>query len=150
DGLGDTGYLIADVQPLNPADSSQVVVYGEIYDGTTANGYRLYVDPAGQGFRPATDYVAAPPHTFSAGVNGYKIRPLTWDSSGDKVFRGRGSRNGIEGTAAPLPQAATVSLTSFPLSFARRVDVPLASPADSASVDSLPSLSWAAVPGAAR
>jgi hypothetical protein len=40
--------------------------------------------------------------------------------------------------------------TSFPIDFARRVDVPLVAPGDSAEVDSLPTLSWAAVPNAAR
>ena len=148
-GTSNSGLLLADVQPAN-ADSTELVVFGEIYDATTANGYRLYVDPANQGFRPATDYLAAPTHTYSTGVNQYRIRSLTWDPSIDNVFLGRGARNGLETTAAPLTEYATVYQSPFPLALARRVDVPLVAPVDSANVDSLPTLSWAAVPGAAR
>jgi hypothetical protein len=149
EGVGVSGFLLLDVQPAN-TDSSEVVVYGDIYDGSTANGYRLYVDPGGTGFRPATDYIAAPTHTFSTGMNNYRIRSLTWDPTVDNIFVGRGSRNGIESAAALKTEKATVPTSPFPLAFARRVDVPLVSPADSAMVDSLPTLSWSAVPGATR
>ena len=148
--LSDSALLLVDVQPVSPADSSELVVYGEIYDASTANGYRLYVDPGGQGFRPATDYIAAPSKTFSTGVNGYRMRALEWDPTIDNVFLGRGSRNGLESTAAPRTKPATVFLTSFPIEFARRVDVPLVAPVDSAQTDSLPTLSWAPVPNATR
>jgi len=146
---GDSALLIVDVQPAN-ADSSELAVFGVIYDGSTANGYRLYVDPGGQGFRPATDYLAAPTRTFSTGVNAYVIKALGWDPAIDNVYLGRGSRNGLESTAAPKTKPATVFMTSFPLEFARRIDVPLVAPADSAQIDSLPTLSWAPVAGATR
>jgi len=149
DAVSDSALLVMDVQPAN-ADSSEFVVYAQIFDGSTANGYRLYVDPGGQGFRPATDYAAAPTQTFSTGVNGYRIRALQWDQAVDNVYLGRGSRNGLESTSAPRTKTATVFLTSFPKELARRVDVPLVAPVDSAIVDSLPTLSWAAVPGAVR
>lgn len=149
DGLGDVALLLADVQPVG-TDSSQVVVYGEIYDASSANGFRLYVDPQGEGYRPAADYVAAPSKTFSTGVNAYRIRSLTFDNTVDNVFLGRGSRNGFETAAAPLTEHATVFQGFPPVALARRVDVPLVAPVDSAQTDSLPTLSWAAVPEAAR
>ena len=145
----DSALLILDIQPAN-ADSSELSVFAAIFDGSTANGYRLYVDPGGQGFRPATDYVAAPTHTFSTGVNGYRIKALGWDPTVDNVYLGRGSRNGLESTAAPKTKPATAFMTSFPLEFARRVDVPLVAPVDSAQVDSLPTLTWSPVAGATR
>lgn len=149
DGLGDAAILLADVQPTG-ADSSQVVVYGEIYDASSANGFRLYVDPQGQGYRPAADYVAAPAKTFSTGVNAYRIRALSLDLSLDNTFLGRGSRNGFETTAAPLTEHAVVFQGFPPVELARRIDVPLVSPADSAMTDSIPTLTWAPVPQAAR
>ena len=149
DGLGDAAILLADVQPTG-ADSSQVVVYGEIYDASSANGFRLYVDPQGAGYRPAADYVAAPSKTFSTGVNAYRIRSLTFDTTVDNTFLGRGSRNGLETGKAPLTEHAVVFQGFLPVALARRIDVPLLSPADSAQTDSLPTLSWGAVPDAAQ
>ena len=43
-GTGDAALLLIDVQPMT-ADSSQVAVYADIYDPTSANGYRLYLEP---------------------------------------------------------------------------------------------------------
>jgi hypothetical protein len=146
---GDSALLLLNIQPAN-ADSSEIAVYAQIFDRSTANGYRLYVDPGGQGFRPATDYLAAPTQTFSTGVNGYQMRAIGWDYTVDNVYLGRGSRNGLESTAAPKTKPATLYMASFPVEAARKIDVPLVSPADSAEVDSLPTLSWAAVPGAVR
>ena len=116
-----------DVQPAT-ADSSEVVVYGEIYDASSANGFRLYIDPEGQGYRPAADYLAAPSKTFSTGVNAYRIRSLDFDITVDNAFLGRGARNGLETTAAPLTEHAVVLLGFARARPARRADVSLASP----------------------
>ena len=65
-------------------DAERVVmgwqVHGtDVQDWDAPDPKAVYVDPGGTGFRPATDYVAAPTHTFSTGVNNYRIRSLTWD-----------------------------------------------------------------------
>jgi hypothetical protein len=148
-GYGDSALLLLDVQPAT-ADSSEVVVYGEIYDASSANGFRLYMDPAGQGYRPAADYLAAPTKTFSTGVNGYRIRALDFDPTVDNVFLGRGARNGLETTVAPLTEHAVVNRDFAPIDLARRLDVTLVAPADSAFLDSNTFFQWEKVPGAAR
>ena len=148
-GTEDGALLLLDVQPAT-ADSSEVVVYGEIYDASSANGFRLYVDPQDQGFRPAADFLAAPTKTFSTGVNGYRIRALGIDTAIDNVFLGRGARNGLETGAAPLTERGTVFMTAPAIDLARRLDVTLLSPPDSAFLDSNTVFQWEKVPGAAR
>ena len=148
-GRGSAALLIADVQPAT-ADTSEVVVYGEIYDASSANGFRLYVDPEGLGYRPAADYLAAPSKTFSTGVNAYRIRALDYDPTVDNVYLGRGARNGLETGGAPLTEHAFVYSILPPHVLARRADVSLIAPADSALTDSIPTLSWNPVVGAAR
>jgi hypothetical protein len=149
DGTGDAALLLLDVQPLT-ADSSQVALYGNIYDPTSANGYRLYLEPGSEGFRPASDYMAAPTHTYSTSVDLYRIRSLTFDPGLTNTFLGRGLRNGIESTAAPLTERAAVFAGHSPIDLARRLDVALLSPPDSAFLDSTTSFLWSPVPGAAR
>jgi hypothetical protein len=149
DGTGDASLLLLDVQPLTP-DSSEVAVYADIYDPTNANGYRLYVEPESDGFRPASDYVAAPTHTYSTGVDLYRIRSLTFDPTLSNTFMGRGMRNGIESAAGPLTERAAVFKGYDPIDLARRLDVTLFSPADSAFLDSSTSFQWGLVPGATR
>lgn len=148
-GLGDAALLLMDAQPAS-ADSSEVVVYGEIYDPSSANGFRLYVDPDGQGYRPAADYLAAPSATFSTGVNAYRIRALDFDIAVENVYLGRGARNGLETTLAPLTEHAVMPPDFLPIDLARRFDAPLVAPVDSAQTDSIPTLSWAPVPNARR
>ncbi len=152
EGQGDSALLLADVQPISPSDSSQVVVYGVVYDSSTTNGFRLYVDPAGEGFRPATDFVSAPTHTFSTGVNEYRMRALIFDATPGvgNTYLARGARDGLESGLAPLTEPARVPGVSPVSILAQRVDVSLVAPLDSAMVDSIPLLSWAPVPGAAR
>jgi hypothetical protein len=106
--------------------------------------------PRDKGYRPAADYLAAPSKTFSTGVNAYRIRALDYDSAVDNVFIGRGARNGLETGGAPLTEHAFVFTISPAHVLARRADVSLVAPADSAQTDSIPTLSWNPVPGAAR
>lgn len=152
EGQGDAALLLADVQPISPSDTSQVVVYGVVYDSSSADGFRLYVDPAGAGFRPATDFLSSPTHTFSTGMNEYRMRALIFDATPGvgNTYLARGARHGLESGAAPLTEPARVPGVSPVSILAQRVDVTLLAPLDSATVDSIPLLSWAPVPGAAR
>lgn len=149
DGVGESSLLLLDVQPLTP-DSSQVAVYADIYDPTTVNGYRLYLEPESDGFRPASDYVAAPTHTYSTGVDLYRIRSLTFDPTLSNTFMGRGMRNGIESAAGPLTERAAVFKGYAPIDLARRLDIALLAPPDSAFLDSTTFFNWSVVPGATR
>lgn len=142
--------LLADVQPASPADSSQVVVYGVVWDRSPADGFRLYANPVDQGFRPATDFVSDPTKTYSTDINEYRMRSLVFDSGGDNTYLARGARHGFEGAAAPLTELAGVPGAVPGLLLARRLDCALLAPADSAETDSIPTLSWTAVPGATR
>jgi hypothetical protein len=151
-GQGDVALLLADVQPLSPADSSQVFVDAIVYDTTAADGFRLYVDQNGTGYRPATDFLSGPTKTYSIGVNEFRMRSSEFDQTPGVVnrFLARGARDGFETGLAPLTTEAAVWVQTTPLELARRPDVQLIAPTDSAMTDSIPTLTWAAVPGATR
>ena len=150
EGQYNSAFLFADVQPKSPADSSQVWVYGVVYDRTPTEGFRLYINPAGAGFRPAADVVASPTKTYSTGYNEYRIRSdVAPDPTGWNDYLARGARRGMESSVSPLTEHAWVP-PGPALDFARRLDVTLLAPPDSAATDSTPTLSWAPTPGAAR
>lgn len=140
--------LLLDVQPDAP-DTSTISVFGVVYDSSEADGFRLYADPGGVGFRPATDFISSPTHTYSTGEKEYRMRSLVFEPAVLNSYIARGARRGFETGAAPTTEVALV-LSPSPSSLARRVDVPLVSPADSAETDSVPTLSWAPVAGASR
>lgn len=142
--------LLADVQPVSPADSSEVAVYGIVWDRSTADGFRLYANPADAGFRPATDFVSDPTKTYSTGINEYRMRSLVFDTNGYNTYLARGARHGFETASAPMTDLAGVPGPFPALLLARRLDCALVAPADSAATDSIPTLSWTAVPGATR
>jgi hypothetical protein len=75
-GTPNGALLFLDVQPATPVDSSQVLVFGDIYATPPADGFRLYVDPGNTGFRPATEFIAQPTHTFSTGRYVFRVRSL--------------------------------------------------------------------------
>jgi hypothetical protein len=150
EGQPSDAMLITDVQPVSASDSTQVVVDGLIFDDSPLDGFRLFVDPAGAGFRPAADYIPQPTHTFSTGWSLFNIPSHIYDASGLNDYVGRGARHGIESSSAPLTNHSYLPATPEVLSLLRRVDVPLIAPADSALVDSLPTLTWTPTPNAAR
>ena len=147
EGQASDALLITDVQPAAP-DSSSIVVNGLIFDDSPLDGFRLYVDPAGAGFRPAADFVPSPTHTFSTGWSLFSIPSHIYDPAGSNDYVGRGARHGLESASAPLTNHALIPSTGSLIELARRIDVPLIAPIDSAIVDSTPTLSWAAAPGA--
>ncbi len=149
EGQAASSLLLLDVQPVVPDDSTVVAADGLIYDSSPTDGFRLYVDPAGAGFRPAADFVAAPTKTYSTGWSLYRIRSNVLDLSGANSYVGRGARHGLESASAPLTNYAVVPLAASATELARRVDVTLLAPVDSAQVDSIPTLTWAPTPGAA-
>ncbi|MEP7028593.1 MAG: hypothetical protein ABI960_08350 [Candidatus Eisenbacteria bacterium] len=148
EGQPNSSLLLIDVQPLSAADSTTIVAEGLIFDASPTDGFRLYVDPANTGFRPAADYVSSPTKTYSTGYSLYQIRANAPDLSGPNDYIARGARHGIESAAAPLTNHAITPGPVPAIDLARRLDMTLLAPADSAAVDSLPTLSWAPVTGA--
>jgi hypothetical protein len=149
-GVENGALLFLDVQPRSAVDSSNVLVYGDIYAGPPANGFRLYVDPNDTGFRPATEFVAAPTHTFSTGMNLYRVLDVGYDPHVTNLYMGRSARNGVESQVSRLTERAAIDASFDPVNLARRINVSLVAPADSAMTDSVPTLSWAPVAGATR
>lgn len=150
EGQASSSLLLVDVQPLSESDSSTVTANGLIYDVSTADGFRLYVDPAGAGFRPAADFVSAPTKTYSTGWSLYHIRADGLDLAGTNDYLGRGARQGLESAAAPLTNHALLPVVAQAIDLARRLKVSQIAPRDSARVDSTPTLGWAPTPGAAN
>jgi len=132
-----------------PTFSNQILVTGLVLDNSVANGFRLYANPAGQGFRPAEDFVAAPSASWITGWNLYSIRLTTFDPAAGTDLMGRGARNGIESSAAPITEHSYLP-ASTPEDLIHRLDVILVSPGDSTETDSIPVLTWNATPGASR
>jgi hypothetical protein len=150
EGQPNSAFLYTDVEPVSSVDSSQVWVYGVVFDRTPTEGFRLYIDPAGAGFRPAADFLSVPTHTYSTGYSEYRIRSdVPPDLTGPNDYIARGARRGMESHTAPLTTHAWVPPGSA-LALARRLDVTLLAPVDSAITDSTPTLSWASTPGAVR
>lgn len=148
EGQSDEAILIIDPQPATPGDSSVVSVEANTLFRPLVDGVRLYVDPNGEGYRPATSFVSSGTTTYSTGLS-LATTPVTVSTTGYNRFMAWGSRKGVQSGAAPLSQEAFLPGIS-PVDLLRRVDVPLVSPLDSANVDSTALLRWSAVPGAAR
>jgi hypothetical protein len=132
-----------------PTFSDKLLVTGLIVDNTVADGFRIYANPAEQGFRPAEDFIAAASANWSTGWSFFSIRLATFDPAAGTDLVGRGAVDGIESGAAPITEHSYLPIAT-PAELVHRENVELISPADSAETDSTPVMSWAPTPGASR
>jgi len=140
--------LLTDIQPFD-AETTSVYVAAFVAGPPPADGYRFYVDPGGEGFRPATDAPIPPSTTFDSGwslfntvLDGYDPT-TTWHA-----LQARSSRRGIESTSSDLTALGYLPHAD-PLTLARRLPITLLAPDDSAQI-SEPNFDWAPVPGATQ
>jgi len=147
-GTTGTAYLFTSAFPFVPEDSTTGFLVATVLAPPPADGFRLYLNPGDQGYRPASDAPVPPLTTTGAGYNLYSILVVGFDPSVGGTVVARGARGGLETSAAPTTNTSTIPPT-HPLALLRRQAVVLSSPQDSAVVTTLtPTLTWQAIPGA--
>jgi len=137
-GTTGTAYLITSAFPFTPGDSTGGFLLATILAPPPADGFRLYLNPGDEGYRPAN----------GVGYNLYSILVVGFDPSVGGTVVARGARGGLETSAAPTTNTSTIPAGNG-LALLRRQTVTLSTPTDSANVNTLtPTLTWQAIPGA--
>jgi hypothetical protein len=144
-GQAGNALLFLDITPADP-DTNTVQVHAIVFDNTPADGFRAYIDPDNQGYRPATNFIAPPTLSLNTGWQYFDLVLDGFDPAKANRVVARGARNGIESSAAVLTPTAFVPAAD-PKTLARRA-VFSGLPFDSTATDTIPTLSWDAVPGA--
>ena len=147
-GTTGTAYLFTSAFPFVPEDSTTGFLVATVLAPPPADGFRLYLNPGDQGYRPANDAPVPPLTTTGAGYNLYSILVVGFDPSVGGTVVARGARGGLETSAAPTTNTSTIPAGNG-LALLRRQTVTLSTPTDSANVNTLtPTLTWQAIPGA--
>jgi hypothetical protein len=120
-----------------------------IFSPPPVNGFRLYLDPADQGYRPAGGGLLAPAVPFGSGWSVYTAPVDGYDPSVATHFVARGAKDGVESLAAPLTNTAFLPATnaSWLLTLSPMTTL---TPPDSSNATTQPTFSWTPVPGATR
>jgi len=120
-----------------------------IFSPPPANGFRLYLDPDEQGYRPAGGGLLSPVVPYGSGWSSYTAIVDGYDPAVATHFVARGARDGVESLAAPLTNTAFLPATnaSWLLSLSPMTTL---TPVDSSNSTTLPTFSWTPVPGATR
>lgn len=146
EGQATGAILLTDVQPFN-ADTTEVHVQMFVVSPPPSDGFRFYVSPNDEGFRPATEAPIPPSTTFDSGWSFFQSALDGYDPTTTSLsLIARGARRGVESTYAPVTSISTI-LAAPALELARRLPITLTAPRDSAVIDSL-DFTWAPVPGA--
>ena len=145
EGVVDGALLITSVAVVSP-DTSQILLIATVLSPPPSNGFRLYLNPAGQGYRPASDAPFAPIATLTTGWSVYQNVVDGFEAGVETEILARGARDGYESSAAPVTNRAYVPAAGA-ITLARLLPVALVSPGDSTVVPAQPTLSWQAVPG---
>jgi hypothetical protein len=134
-----------------PGDSTLTTVrlVATIFSPPPADAFRLYLEPEGQGYRPATESPVTAGFTLGTGWSVYSSIVDGYDPAVASAVIGRGSRDGVESGDAPRTNVASVVATN-PTALLRIRPVTLTQPTDSSIVGPHPMLTWNAVPGGAR
>ena len=162
-GFGDTtptpgSFIAIDIQPADPfdpnipgdtVDSSAVICHALVLDPSTADAFRLYMNPNDQGLRAVTDYVAPAQNAFTTGYKFYSLTANSFNPGENNRFVAHGARGGLENTAAAGSEPAFTPASDGP-TLTRRFPIQLLTPANGATTDTVPLLSWTAVPNATR
>jgi hypothetical protein len=129
--------------------ASGVTLLATILSPPPANGFRLYLDPDNQGYRPASDGLVSSVATLGSGWSIYSAPVDGYDPAVATHFVARGARDGVESLAAPLSNTAFLPATDrgWLLNLA---PVQLTTPGDSTNSTLVPTFAWTPVPGASR
>lgn len=138
--------LITQVVVTSP-DTSRILLVATVLSPPPANGFRLYLNPGGQGYRPASDAPFAPVATLTTGWSVYQNVVDGFDPSVDNEVLARGARDGFETAAAPVSNRSFIPAAG-PITLARLQPITLNLPGDSTITTANPTFTWQPVPGA--
>lgn len=148
EGQAGTAVLLVNTIPT-AADSSSLSVLATVLSPPPADGFRIYLNPADQGYRPASDAPVPPVITLTSGWSVYQTIVEGYDPTLNSEIVARGSRNGLESLAAPVSNVAYIPAAP-PVELLRLADIALDQPLDSSVVSNQPTLTWLPSPGATR
>lgn len=148
EGLPSDAVLVLHTVPT-AADSSSLALVVSVLSPPPANGFRIYLNPANEGFRPASDAPIPPVITLTSGWSLYQTVVDGYRPDVSSQIQARGARDGIESSVAPLTNVGFVAAAA-PIDLLRLGDAPLGLPGDSTIVSNQPTLNWQVVPGAMR
>jgi hypothetical protein len=144
-GTPGEAWLFTVAQPPTPEDSTQVLLFANVLSPPPANGFRLYLNPAEEGYRPASPAAVPPVSTTGAGYSSYLTLVEGFDPAVGGTVIARGARDGYETALAPTTNTSTI-VPSPPLELLRRQAVTHVTPLDSTAVHTAnPTLTWEAL-----
>ena len=116
-----------------------------IFSPPPADGFRVYLNPAHEGFRPATEAAVPAVTSLGTGWSIYTAVIAGYDPAVPTQFLARGARHGVESMTSPVTNLGFIPATTGPalLNFQ---SVTITQPGDSTGI--APILAWNAVPGA--
>ena len=134
-----------------PADTTftRALLVATIFSPPPVDGFRIYLQPDEQGFRPATEAPVRAAFTLGSGWSVYTTVVEGFDPAVRNQVIARGTRDGFESSASPRTNLAAIGPGEVPALLALQ-PVTLTTPGDSTTVGANPLLSWSPVPGATR
>lgn len=146
EGQATGAILLTDVQPLD-ADTVQVFVKMLVVAPPPSDGFRFYVSPNDEGFRPATEAPIPANTTFDSGWSRFESSLDGYDPTTTSMsLMARGARGGIESSAASVTPVRTV-FAADAVTLARRDSISLVSPDNDSTMVAL-EFHWTPLPGA--
>ena len=139
---GDAVLLLA---PAADSTGAYIGLMAQVFAVPPTDGFRVYVNPNNEGYRPAHDTPATIFATLGSGWNIYTIPIQDYDPGVATEFVARGAYHGIESDVSPMTNTASTPATT-PAGLLQFVPVVID------TVDRFsrtPTLRWNAVPGAA-
>lgn len=143
DGLTSDAVLL--LSPVADTLGNYVGLQATIFSPPPADGFRVYINPANEGYRPATEVPVPSTASLGSGWSIYTARVDGYDPAVATEFIARGARDGVESAISPLTNLGFIAGTTaaFLLEFQ---PVTITQPGDSTGI--APTLAWNAVPGA--
>lgn len=131
--------------PVADTLGNYVGLQATIFSPPPADGFRVYIDPAGEGFRPATEAAVPSSTSLGSGWSIYTTVVPGYDPTVPTQFLARGARDGVESILSPLTNAGFIFGTTGD-ALLQFQPVTITQPGDSTGI--APTLAWNAVPGA--
>jgi hypothetical protein len=116
-----------------------------IFSPPPANGFRVYINPGNEGYRPATDAPVPPGVSLGSGWSIYTARVDGYDPAVATEFIARGARDGVESDISPVTNLGFIAATTGDFLLQLQL-VNVTQPGDSTGI--APTLAWNAIPGA--
>ncbi|MEO6461654.1 MAG: hypothetical protein ABIP29_01110 [Candidatus Eisenbacteria bacterium] len=133
------------LSPVADTLGNYVGLEASILSPPPADGFRVYIDPAGEGFRPATEAPVPPLTSLGSGWSIYKAVVDGYDPAVPTQFVARGARDGVESIQSPLTNVGYIPATTA-AALLQFLPVTITQPEDSTGI--APLLAWEPVPGA--